>query len=122
VYYRWRLLPKRDIRKYIQPAYLVQVNIESVAWKKREALACFKSQTTLYYPWQTRPILTPVLLDEECQNPEYFLLPDPAVEGSAVFTGLMLWIKIAHGLEPRLQKWKYLVGAFYKRAFNQLAN
>lgn len=116
VYYRWRLLPKRDVRKYIKPSYLLQVDIELVARKKREALDCFKSQTTIYYPWQTRPILTPVLLDEECQNPEIFLLTEPSVPGSAMFTGLTLWILIAHGLEPRLQKWKYLVGAFLKRA------
>ncbi|HVF25283.1 MAG TPA: PIG-L family deacetylase, partial [Anaerolineales bacterium] len=74
VYYRWRLLPKCDIRKYIQPQYLFKFDISDVATLKRQSLDHFTSQTTIYYPWQTRPILTPMLLDEECANPEYFLM------------------------------------------------
>jgi LmbE family N-acetylglucosaminyl deacetylase len=61
VYYRWRLLPKRDIRKYIRPQYLFTLDISDVAKQKRRSLDCFASQTTIYYPWQTRPILTSTL-------------------------------------------------------------
>jgi N-acetylglucosamine malate deacetylase 1 len=115
IYYRSRLLPLQDIRKYIHSNLLITVNIEGVAADKRKALDCFKSQTTLFYPWQTRPILTASLLDEECQNPEYFLYYDPAFPGAAVFKKLALWIRIAHRIEPYLQKWKYLAGAYLKR-------
>jgi LmbE family N-acetylglucosaminyl deacetylase len=115
VYYRSRLLPLRDIRKYIHSNFLITVNIEGVAADKRRALDCFISQTTLFYPWQTRPILTASLLDEECQNPEYFLYYHPAFPGTAVFKKLALWIRIAHRIEPYLQKWKYLSGALFKR-------
>jgi LmbE family N-acetylglucosaminyl deacetylase len=109
VYYRCRLLPKKDIRKYIRPEYLFEIPIDDLASQKRAALDCFETQTTRFYPWQTRPILTAELLDEECAGPETFLRAAPQIRGPAVFTGMRLWIRIAHRLEPRLQKWKYLV-------------
>jgi LmbE family N-acetylglucosaminyl deacetylase len=115
VYYRWRLLPKGDVRKYIKPECLIEVDISDVSQKKRTALDYFKSQTTEYYSWQTRPILTSKLLDEECHNPEFFLLCNPSLPGTAVFTRAILWIRVAHRLEPFLQKSKYLIGAILKR-------
>lgn len=123
IYYRWRLLPKRDIRKYIQPQYLFTLDISDVAQLKRQALDCFVSQTAIYYPWQTRPILTSVLLDEECQSPEYFLissaLPSPndthRATGTAVFSHLILWIQLVHRIEPVLLRWKYLTLSRLKR-------
>jgi LmbE family N-acetylglucosaminyl deacetylase len=117
VYYRWRLLPKRDIRKYIRPQYLFQLEFSDVAALKRRSLDCFASQTTIYYPWQTRPILTSTLLDEECANPEYFLIPDASLSGTAVFSNLVLWIRLAHRLEPILLRWKYLTLSILKRLF-----
>jgi LmbE family N-acetylglucosaminyl deacetylase len=119
VYYRWRLMPKRDIRKYIKPESLFQLNIQDVASLKRKSLDCFTSQTTIYYPWQTRPILTPTLLDEESQNPEYFLIASTSLSGTAVFSGPVLWIRLAHRLEPILMRWKYLVGALLIRIFQK---
>ncbi|MEO8354724.1 MAG: PIG-L family deacetylase [Chloroflexota bacterium] len=115
VYYRWRLLPKRDIRKYIKPQYLFKLDIADVAGQKRQALDCFTSQTTIYYRWQTRPILTSALLDEECQNPEYFLIPNAPCAGTAVFSNLVLWIRLAHRIEPILLRWKYLALSMLKR-------
>jgi LmbE family N-acetylglucosaminyl deacetylase len=115
VYYRWKLLPLRDIRKYIMLQYLIKINIDDVAKAKRNALDFFKSQTTIFYPWQTRPILISSLLDEECRNPEHFLLHDPAYPGAAIFTKSVHWIRVAHRLEPLLQRWKYRVGAIFKR-------
>jgi N-acetylglucosamine malate deacetylase 1 len=115
VYYRWRLLPKRDVRKYLKPQYLFQLNISDVAKRKRQALDCFTSQTTINYPWQTRPILTPKLLDEECANPEYFLVSNGSHSGTAVFSNLILWIRLAHRLEPILLRWKYLTLSILKR-------
>jgi LmbE family N-acetylglucosaminyl deacetylase len=116
VYYRWRLLPRRDIRKYIRPQYLFQLDISDVEALKRQALDCFTSQTTMYYPWQTRPILMPTLLDEECTNPEYFLM-NASPSGTAVFSNLILWIRLAHRLEPILLRWKYLTLSKLKRIF-----
>jgi LmbE family N-acetylglucosaminyl deacetylase len=118
IYYRSRLLPLRDIRKYIDSRHMIKVNIDDVANKKRTALDFFKSQTTRFYSWQTRPILTPFLLDEECQNPEYFLRYDPNFPDAKVFTKAVLWIRIVHRIEPHLQKWKYLTVSSIKRLIN----
>lgn len=118
VYYRWKLLPLRDIRKYINPKHLIKIMIDDVATLKRVALDHYKSQTTIYYTWQTRPILTSTLLDEECQNPEYFLLQDPGYPDTAIFTKSVYWIQVAHRLEPFLQRWKYLAGAILKRVLH----
>jgi len=115
VYYRWRLMWKRDIRRYIRPELLFRLEIGDVAQQKRQALDCFTSQTTIYYPWQTRPILTSTLLNEECQNPEIFLVSDDPSAGTAVFSSSVLWIQLVHRLEPFLQKSKYRIGATLKR-------
>jgi LmbE family N-acetylglucosaminyl deacetylase len=115
VYYRWRLMPRRDIRKYVKSHLLYELNIEEVAGAKRQSLDCFRSQTTIYYPWQTRPILTSKLLDEECRNPEYFLLSTAPFSGTGVFSGSVGWIRLVHRLEPILLRWKYQLGAFLKR-------
>lgn len=117
VYYRWRLLPKRDIRKYIRSQYIFKLDIAEVASLKRQSLDCFTSQATIYYPWQTRPILTSVLLDEECQHPEYFLISNASFSGTAVFSNLVLWIRLAHRIEPILLRWKYLTLSMLKRVF-----
>ena len=117
VYHRWRLLPKRDIRKYINPQHLFSLDISDVAQLKRRSLDCFTSQTTIYYSWQTRPILTSMLLDEECANPEYFLISNASYSGTVVFSNLVPWIRLAHRLEPILLRWKYLTLSTVKRVF-----
>jgi LmbE family N-acetylglucosaminyl deacetylase len=119
VYYRWRLLPGRDLRPYVDPQYLLKIDIQDVSVQKRTALSHFKSQTTIFYPWQTRPILTSVLLDEVSQNPELFLRYDPAVNGAAVFTKAVIWIRLVHRLEPLLKKGRYLTGAWLQRALRR---
>jgi len=119
VYYRWRLLPARDIRLYIRPQHLLEVDIKAVSGQKRAALDYFHSQTTHFYSWQTRPILTPILLDEVSQTPELFLRYDRRLPGASVFTKAVLWIRLVHRVEPFLQKWKYLAGASFRRALGQ---
>jgi LmbE family N-acetylglucosaminyl deacetylase len=121
VYYRWRLLPRRDVRAYVRPEWLVPVDIGSVAARKRTALDCFTTQTTRFYAWQTRPILRPELLDEECVGPELFLRTDEAPPGARVFSGLRAWIRVAHRLEPRLLRWKYLLKVTLQRALGRHA-
>jgi LmbE family N-acetylglucosaminyl deacetylase len=119
VYYRSRLLPARDVRKYIAPQHLISVDIQDIAPEKRKALDCFRSQTTIYYSWQTRPILTPQLLDQECQSPEVYLVYRPGALGPAVFAHTATWIRLAHRVEPILLKCKYLITAFLTRAFRK---
>ena len=116
VYYRWRLLPARDVRRYINPNHLLEVDTTKVINQKRSALDCFRSQTTHFYPWQTRPILTSLLLEEVSQTPELFLQSSSRFPGPSVFTKAVFWIRFVHRVEPFLQKSKYFVGAFLRRA------
>jgi LmbE family N-acetylglucosaminyl deacetylase len=115
VYHRSRLLPGGDVRRYLRPEGVLRVELSTVAARKRAALDCFRTQTTRYYAWQTRPILRPELLDEECAGPEHFLRFDPALAGAGVFARLGLWIRVAQRVEPLLQRWKYRVTSWWKR-------
>jgi LmbE family N-acetylglucosaminyl deacetylase len=115
IYHRWRLLPGKDIRHYISSNHIIKIDISSVAQVKREALNSYKTQTTNFYAWQNRPILTSRLLDEECQNPEYFLKYDSAYQGSSIFDKSVALIHFAHQLEPTLVRWKYKTGALLNR-------
>lgn len=115
VYYRSRLLSLRDIRKYIGPEHRTTIDIGDVASQKRAALDCFTSQTTIFYPWQTRVILTSQLLDEECAQPEHFVLYNRDFPRHAIFSHSIACIRIAHRIEPTLQKAKYLIGSYFKR-------
>lgn len=122
VYHRWRLLPKKDIRAYIKPDCLLKMDITNVSKKKRLALDYYQSQTTIYYPWQTRPVLTSSLLDEESANEEYFLMHRLSMPGASVFTQDVLWIKIAHVIEPIIKDARYFTTAFVKRALRSTAH
>ncbi len=106
VYFKWQLLPGKDLRRYVDPTGLVAINISGAALLKRQALDCFRSQTTRYYSWQTRPVLTPQFLDQVIQSPEYFLKYDPALPGGAVITRARAWVQTAHYLEPMLKSLK----------------
>lgn len=106
VYHRWRLLPRGDVRKYVAGDGLLQVDISLHRSAKLQALETFESQTTLFFPWQSRPILTPTLLDRVSREPEVFLRFDRRCPGPCVLRGPVWWIRIAHGLEPFLKRRK----------------
>lgn len=106
VYYRWRLLPEGDVRRYLRPDDVWRVNIAAVAAHKRAALDMFKSQTTRFYPWQNRPNLKPQFLDEVSRTPEFFLRYTASRPGPAVFDRARTWIRVSHWLEPRIKKGK----------------
>jgi LmbE family N-acetylglucosaminyl deacetylase len=117
VYYRWRLLPQGDVRKYIHTDCMLQVDIGDVSALKRTALECFKSQTTRFYSWQARPTLAPKLLDEVSNDPELFLRYNPALPGALVFNSSVMWIRLAHRLESPLKRLKDRVVALWRRVF-----
>ena len=102
----YRLLPRGDIRAYVRPGLLRRVDPGEASAVKRAALDRFASQTTRFYPWQTRPNLTPALLDAVSAEPEVFLRYDPALGGPAVLAGPVPWIRVAHRIEPWLKKRK----------------
>jgi LmbE family N-acetylglucosaminyl deacetylase len=119
VYYRWRLLPAGDVRKYIHPDHLFEVTIENVSDQKRAALGLFKTQTTKFYAWQSRPNLSARLLDEVSHTPELFLQYDPSAPGPAVFDQYVTWIRLVHRLEPFLKKRKDRVVALWARGLGR---
>jgi LmbE family N-acetylglucosaminyl deacetylase len=115
VYYRWRLLPEGDVRRYLRPDDVWRVNIAAVAAHKRAALDMFKSQTTRFYPWQNRPNLKPQFLDEVSRTPEFFLRCTASQPGPAVFDRARTWIRVSHWLEPRIKKGKdYMVDLWWR--------
>lgn len=104
VYYRWKLLPSGDVRRYIRPAQLAAFDPGASASAKREALACFTSQTTNYFPWQTRPVLSAELLDEVCAGPEIYLRAAPRARDAELFTLPPAVLRAVHTLEPWLKR------------------
>lgn len=118
VYHHWRLLPSGDVRNYLHREDLLRLDVTQVSTQKRSALEYFKSQTTRFYAWQTRPNLSPELLEAVSQEPEYFLPFDESRAGTAIFHGPVLWIRIAHRLEPLLKKRKDQAVALLKRGAN----
>jgi LmbE family N-acetylglucosaminyl deacetylase len=106
VYYRYRLLPGGDIRKFIYPDPLFTVAIEERSDIKRRALNCYQSQTTKVYKWQDRPILTRERVHEVSRLPEVFLQYDPNFRGSKVFVRHANWIRFVHRVEPMLKRKK----------------
>lgn len=119
VYYRWRLLPGRDVRKYVRADNLVQIDIQDVSEQKRRALDCFKSQTTKLFGWQQRPILTDTLLSDVCRQPEVFLRYDSMFPGARIFTRARTWIQFVHRAEPELKKRKDAMLALFRAEFPQ---
>ena len=115
VYYRYRFLSEKDVRRYIYSQYLAEVDITDVSDRKRAALSFFKSQTTKYYAWQTRPNLSRWLLDEVSQKPEIFLRYDSSLPGTTIFKNSAVWIRLTHILEPIIKKKKDQVVALFQR-------
>jgi len=106
VYYRRRLLRMKDIRRYVRDEFRVQVDMGSDAALKRKALDCFKTQTTLRHPFQTRPVLTAELLDEYAAGPEIFMRCPEDAGMSRIFPSAATWIRIADSVEPALKRVK----------------
>ena len=99
IYFRWRLIESRDIRKMIPAARLLNIDISAVADKKSATIYLYTSQTNILSDWQEHPILTARSISERCSEPECFLYSDPSESLSAVFTGSRFRIVAAHYIE-----------------------
>jgi LmbE family N-acetylglucosaminyl deacetylase len=115
VYARWRLLPSGDVRRCLRPGRGVEIRPDAAAMRKRMALACYRSQTTLFYPWQKRPILTNELVNRVCAEPETFVVHGPASFERKVFARSRGWIPVAHRIEPVLKRGKDRVVEWLQR-------
>jgi len=114
VYYRYRLLPGGDLRKFILPDLTIIIDTRAWSELKREALLRYRSQTTLFYPWQSRPILPPQRIDEVSRQPEIFLESNPGFPGASVFGKGRAWIRLVHAIEPQFKNGKERLFALLK--------
>lgn len=116
VYYRWRLLPGGDLRRLIRPELLAAPDTTAYAERKRRALRCYRSQTTLYAAGQRRPILPPRRVDEVSVGEEVFLRVEPGARPSTILAAGRIWVPIAHRVEPVLKALKERGGHVLARA------
>lgn len=106
VYYRSLLLPKGDVRRYVRADQLARVDSAPFSDTKRRALACYKSQTTIFYGWQVRPNLTPRFVDEVCTPPEAFVVYSPYSAGSRILRRGARWVRAVQAIEQPLKRVK----------------
>jgi LmbE family N-acetylglucosaminyl deacetylase len=106
VYSQWRLLPSGDVRTYLRPEDLFATFSEAAAARKRRALRCHRSQTTLLSSAQPRPILTAALIDRVCGEPEALLRQRTDLPGRKALERSRWWVPVAHRLEPALKRLK----------------
>jgi LmbE family N-acetylglucosaminyl deacetylase len=114
VYYRWRLLPGGDVRKFIRSDQLMQVDVEAFSSEKKRALQCYTSQTTKFYGWQERAIIPPRRVEEVSCMPELFLKVEPDYPGPTLFSTYKTWIRLAHRLEPFFKHKKEQTQALFR--------
>ena len=104
VYVRFRLFPKRDIRNVVRPEFRLRRELAEAAFAKRRALDCFVTQTTRYYPWQARPVLTETLLREVAAGPEDYLAAPPGAADGAVLRWPVWLVRLIVAVEGRLKR------------------
>jgi LmbE family N-acetylglucosaminyl deacetylase len=114
VYYRWALIAGGDVRRFLKPGLLIEIDGSDASERKHDALIHYRSQTTRFYPWQDRPILPPERVVEVCRAPEYFLRYDADCPGSCVFARSRRWLRLVHAVEPRLKRRKEEVRALLR--------
>jgi LmbE family N-acetylglucosaminyl deacetylase len=99
VYFRWRLIKSRDIRRFIRHSNLLSVDISSCAEEKARLIRRYRSQTEVLNNWQRQPIVTAHSIAERCSEPEWFLRGDLRRPRSAIFAEKRLRILAAHYVE-----------------------
>lgn len=106
IYPHWKLLPGGDVRELVHPKWVRHTELAPVATQKMRALRQFVSQTTCYYEWQRKPVLSTEVLESFCSGRECFLEAPVGVSERSLFTILPMWIRQAGKIEPRL-KWAF---------------
>jgi LmbE family N-acetylglucosaminyl deacetylase len=101
VYYRYPMTPGTDIRRSVAARHMRRVDIAEVREVKRRALACYPSQVTAYYPWQTRAVLTPETVERLTSGDEVFAAFDEGTPDRALFEGVPPWFWPALRFGPR---------------------
>lgn len=116
VYYRWRLLPGGDLRDLLRVGERVVPDTSEFADHKRRALACYRSQTTLYAAGQRREILPESRVDRVSTDEEVFVRWREGLPPTAQLSRLRGWVPVAHRLEPVLKRVKDRVASLARSA------
>ena len=82
------------------------VEVGAVSDVKRKALDAFVSQTTVYYPWQHKPVLSDELLSEFSAGPEFFMPVEPGLRDRDILTTSPFLVQLLNRLEPLLKNTK----------------
>jgi LmbE family N-acetylglucosaminyl deacetylase len=106
VYTKWRMLRTGDVRDYVATEDTTRIWDAEAARRKQAAIACHRSQTTLYFPGQRRAILTAELITEACESPEAFLRHRLDRPGHRGLARGRCWVPVACALEPALKRLK----------------
>jgi len=106
VYFQWKLLPRKDIRSYLRPEHILVSDLSGISNRKHQALSCFTSQTTCFFPWQHKPVLSEALLALFSEGPEVFLATEPGISDRSIFRIPPFLVHAIHYVEPRLKIWK----------------
>ncbi len=117
IYFRWRLIDGGDIRRRIPEEKLTEIDISSVSLAKRRALSRYRSQTSIFYPWQETPVLTEERVQQRCREPESFLVADPAESLLSCFSAGKYWLLFAHYVERLGKRRKDQLVAFFSRVW-----
>ena len=106
IYTKRRMLRSGDVRDYVSAEDSVRIQSSEAARLKRAALACHRSQTTLFFPGQRRPILTEALVAQACDEPEMFLVHRADRTGRRGLARGRYWVPLACAIEPTLKRIK----------------
>ncbi len=102
VYFRYRMLPRGDLRSYVRPEHLLTVHAPASAAGKRAAIEHYVTQRQRVLPWQARPVLDGALLDRLVEAPECYL-DSRAARGRPVLTVPEAAVRAVQVLEPALK-------------------
>jgi len=117
VYYRWKLLPGKDVRPYCRPEHSAAFDLAATGAAKQAALLCHTSQVTRFHSWQTRAVLSAELIAEVSAGLEWYLRPPPAAGDRALFRLPPAVLHTVHTLEPWLKRRKDEAAFLLRRAF-----
>jgi LmbE family N-acetylglucosaminyl deacetylase len=119
VYYRWKLLPRKDVRPYCRPEHAAAFDLAATGAAKKAALLCHTSQVTRFHSWQTRAVLSAELIAEVSAGLEWYVRPPPGAGDRDLFTLPPAVLHAVHGLEPWLKRRKDQAVFLLRRALRR---
>lgn len=106
VYYNWKLLPQKDVRRIIQDDYLlVYYPSKDDSECKRKLFSFYGSQTSLFYKGQQNAILSEEYIKATSLQPEFYLKSFAEKEDN-IFRATNIYLRIICSIEPSFKRLK----------------